>query len=686
MQSPFTTSRGRAPARVRVSLFAVALLALVGLGQAAEPGPGPDNFFQNERMTGAELSPDGLTVALTTASSRQGRVRLVALDLKTMKLTPVVAFDDSDVASFHWVNDHRLVFSLSDRQASLGKLEEDGDAGGLYGVDADGGHLRLLIRQNWGSWLVRGDDRQALPPNTVFLSTIGDRTSDEVYVYRYEEFDVKHIDFRRLQRLDTMRGRAVDIDTPPRTSGWVFDNQGRLRVITTVEDNRTKVLARSVDSDTWNELGAFETYFPGNAFTPRYIDEHGTLYVDSSRNGNTQAVWTYDLEHRQFGADAFLQTERYDIAPQFLSVDGKLAGLRYVVDAQVTQWLDPKLDALQAIVDKKLPTTVNELHVASRGNGRFVVIHAFSDRVPGLWFLYQLADGKLVTLGNEQPDIDPKQMATLEQVHYPARDGLDIPAWLTVPHGAARKDLPLVVLVHGGPFGRGREWGWNPQLQFLAARGYAVLEPEFRGSTGYGSKLFVAGWKQWGLGMQNDVADGVKWAVAQGIVDPKRVCIAGASYGGYAALMGLVNDPDIYRCGIDWVGVTDIDLLFNSRWSDLSDAWKRYGLPKLVGDPKTSAAQFKATSPIEQVARIRAPVLLAYGGKDLRVPLEHGERFHAALMRQPGARSQWIVYENEGHGWRTVETRIDFWNRAAKFLDDTSACIDAARDPEYARR
>jgi dipeptidyl aminopeptidase/acylaminoacyl peptidase len=659
-----------AACRSAVRAFAsIALCAASHLGLAADHGPAPDDFFQNPRMTAAEMSPDGQTVALAIATSRKGRVRLVSLDLKTMKLTPVVAFDDSDVHRFHWVNDHRLVFSLHDRQASLAQMREQGDAGGLYGVDSDGSHLRLLIRQNWGSWVVHGEDQQALPPNTEFLSAIGDRTSNDVYVFKYEEYDRKHIDFRRLQRLDTVRGRAVDIETPPHTAHWVFDPQGQLRVIMTVHDNSTKVLARDSADAPWSELAAFETYFPASSFSPEFIDEHGTLFVDSRRAGNTAAVWTYDLAQRRFGPEAFLHTDRYDLDPKFLQVDGKLAGLRYVADAQVTQWLDPKLDALQAVIDKRLPTTVNELHVASRGDGRHVVIHAFSDRVPGLWFLYSVADGKLVSLGNEQPEIDPKRMARLEQVHYAARDGLDIPAWLTVPHDAERKNLPLVVLVHGGPFVRGREWDWNPESQFLAARGYAVLEPEFRGSTGYGSQLFVAGWKQWGLAMQNDVADGVKWAVAQGIADPKRVCIAGASYGGYAALMGLVNDPDLYRCGIDWVGVTDIDLLFDSHWSDLSDAWKRYGLTKLVGDQASHAEQFKATSPIAQVARIHSPVLLAYGGKDERVPLEHGEKFHDALMKQPGARSEWIVYDNEGHGWRSVDTRIDFWSRAARFLD-----------------
>src|SRR5450830_808309 len=153
----------------------------------------------------------------------------------------------------------------------------------------------------------------------------------------------------------------------------------------------------------------------------------------------------------------------------------------------------------------------------------------------------------------------------------------DIPAWLTLPHGGAGKKLPMVVLVHGGPYVRGHVWGWNANAQFLASRGYAVLEPEFRGSTGYGFDHFKAGWKQWGLAMQNDIADGTRWAIAGGVADPRRICIAGASYGGYATLMGLVNDPELYRCGIDWVGVTDIDLLFSGHWSfssDLPDDYK----------------------------------------------------------------------------------------------------------------
>jgi dipeptidyl aminopeptidase/acylaminoacyl peptidase len=214
---------------------------------------------------------------------------------------------------------------------------------------------------------------------------------------------------------------------------------------------------------------------------------------------------------------------------------------------------------------------------------------------------------------------------------------------------------------------RGGDWRWDPYSQFLASRGYAVLEPEFRGSTGFGHQHFKAGWKQWGLAMQNDVADGTRWAIQQGIAEPKRICIAGASYGGYAALMGLVNDPDLYKCGINWVGVTDIGLMYSITWSDESEAGKKYGLPVLVGDPQKDADQLKATSPIQQASRIKQPLLMGYGGLDERVPLKHGTDFLDAVTKT-NTNVEWVVYNEGGHGWRLLKDNIDWWTRVEKFL------------------
>jgi dipeptidyl aminopeptidase/acylaminoacyl peptidase len=247
-----------------------------------------------------------------------------------------------------------------------------------------------------------------------------------------------------------------------------------------------------------------------------------------------------------------------------------------------------------------------------------------------------------------------------------------LPVWLTLPPGKTQRQLPMVVLVHGGPWVRGGTWDWDAEAQFLASRGYAVLEPEFRGSTGYGKQLFLAGWKQWGLKMQDDVADATRWAIAQGYAAPQRICIAGASYGGYATLMGLLNDPDLYQCGIDWVGVTDIELMYDSGWfysSDLSSDWKQYGMPALIGDRVKDADQLRATSPLRQAARIRQPLLLAYGGADRRVPITHGYQFRDAVRAGGNTRVEWVEYGEEGHGWYLPHNRIDFWGRVERFLD-----------------
>ena len=226
----------------------------------------------------------------------------------------------------------------------------------------------------------------------------------------------------------------------------------------------------------------------------------------------------------------------------------------------------------------------------------------------------------------------------------------------------------MVVLVHGGPWVRGGEWEWEPQSQFLASRGYVVIEPEFRGSVGFGFKHFRSSWKQWGLTMQDDVADAAQWAIKQGYADPKRVCIAGASYGGYATLMGLIRNPELFRCGVEWVGVTDIDLMYSITWSDASDRWKRYGMPRMVGDRKQDAAQLAATSPIKLADKVTQPLLMAYGGVDERVPIEHGTQFRDAV-RKTNQKVEWVVYADEGHGWLLPANRIDFWTRVERFLD-----------------
>ncbi len=638
------------------------LLACLIAGTAAASPPSAETIFRHALFGEAKLSPNGSLVAIRLRT-KESRDRLAVLDLQTMKITEVASFDGSDVNRFEWVNDQRLVFNLTDRDAALGEMDA---APGLFAVNADASGYRPLV-DRVGRFLRDGNERQLLPWNTFLLGSIGRQDSNEVFVFKPEHLNAKEVDYRKLQRLNTITGRVDEVESPVHSVAWVTDRNGELRIAVTEHNAMNAIHARDTATGQWTKLVEFEDH-SDQVMTPLYLDDAGHLYVSTRHGRDTQAVYTYDLAARKLSDQPVIYSEKYDLEPSFVTTGGKVLGMRFTVDAETTKWLDPEMQALQKTVDRALPSTVNQISVAERGDGKYVLVHSYSDTSPGVFYLFNTRERKLLKLGSANPDIDPKAMSPMDPVRYKARDGLEIPAYLTLPNGAARKNLPMVVLVHGGPNVRGEDWGWNPEVQFLASRGYAVLQPEFRGSTGFGDRHFKAGWKQWGLAMQDDIADGVKWAIDQGIADPKRICIAGASYGGYAVLMGLAKDPSLYRCGVEWIGVTDINLLYTVRWSDASDIAKAYGMPKLVGDPVTDAAQLKATSPIENAAKIRAPLLMAYGGLDQRVPIIHGEKFRDAV-KPHNPNVEWIVYSREGHGWRKPETVVEFWTRVERFLE-----------------
>jgi dipeptidyl aminopeptidase/acylaminoacyl peptidase len=340
--------------------------------------------------------------------------------------------------------------------------------------------------------------------------------------------------------------------------------------------------------------------------------------------------------------------------------------VHYDAVAPGTVWFDPAMKALQAMIDARLPGLVNRLDPASCGCAQRVLVTSHSDRQPALYFLYDRSDDSLIAIGSSRPAVNPRQMADTDFFHIKARDGLEFPVYVTKPHG--KGPWPTVVLVHGGPWLRGWHWRWDPESQFLASRGYLVVKPEFRGSTGYGDALQIAGNRQWGLKMQDDIADATIWAAKQGLADPQRTCIAGASYGGYAALMGLVRYPDLYRCGVASSAVSDINLMYDAYWSDMGEDYKTWGMPVLVGDKAKDAAQLTATSPLAQAAKIQRPLLLAHGGLDERVPITHASKLLSALESNH-APVTWIEFKDEAHGWKKAANRIAYYERMQQFLD-----------------
>ena len=676
---PFLTSRLRAAALAACSTFALAAHAQAPAAGAPTPAviiKAPDtapvplaSFFDNASFTGAQLSPNATALAVRFGGSGQ-RQRLAVINLATSSIKVVGYLSDGDVGEFQWVNDNRLVFTSGDRTVGAGEVRY---GPGLFAVDRDGANPRQLVSTSADMGTDHSASRALLPYTTFLVRQNGRQDNDSVYVTSPKYAENGDVDYVNLLHLNTLTGRTTTVERPAATTNWLLDHQGEPRLATSLEKNIKTVWYRDAGAgDNWRKLVSGDVFTGGKGvFTPIAFAPDGTLYVETNAGADKQSLHTYDFATSSVKREAVVELADYDFQGGLVTTQDKLLGVRYLSDAYGTIWYDKRMQAIQADIDKRLPNTVNTIGVAPRAATPWVLVSSYSDQQPSRYTLYNTETQLFNFVGDSRPAIDARRMGTQEAVRYTARDGLVIPAWLTLPHGSTRKNLPMVVLVHGGPYVRGGSWGWNADAQFLASRGYAVLEPEYRGSTGFGSKHFRAGWKQWGLAMQDDIADGAKWAIKEGIVDPKRICIAGASYGGYATLMGLINDPGLYKCGIDWVGVTDIKLTYTGAWSardDWGTTYRQYGMPKLVGDLVKDAAQLQATSPIEQAARITQPLLLAYGGSDMRVPIYHGTRFYDAVSKT-NKDVEWVVYGEEGHGFRLPKNSIDFWGRVEKFLD-----------------
>ena len=645
-----------------------ALAACSSLACAAAPPPA-QQFFESAFYKDAELSPSGRYVALRVGDVKM-RDRLMVFDVEHLSLVGGARLSEYDIGDIRWVNDKRLVFTVVDHQAAPGDRRY---APGLYGINSDGKGLRQLADHTYYGAMSTGTHiRSRMEPwNTYLMPQDGAQDSDSIYVRRPIWEENGHVILRTdLVKLDTVTGQSTGVSRPTQAQSWMLDHKGQPTIMMSEKDGKETVHYRNAEG-VWRELATFDAYGKGHSgIAPIGFYDDKRLLVKTRMKGDKLALHMLDLATGKIDPEPLVALADFDFYGSLIYSGKRLVGIRYVADGRATAWFDEGLKAAQAEIDKKLPGTINVVTPPAAPETPWVLVTSYSDRQPRLYILYNTSTHELKGIGSEHPAIKPAEMGREDFVKYKARDGLEIPAWLTLPAGGG-KNLPLVVLVHGGPYLRGNEWGWDADAQFLASRGYAVLEPEFRGSTGYGARLFGAGLKQWGLAMQDDIADGVKWAVGKGIADGKRVCLMGGSYGGYATLMGLIRDPDLYRCGVAYAAVTDIPLLFSSGMSllsDLPDDYRRYGAPVLVGDVEKDAAQLEATSPLKQAARLKRPLLLAHGSDDRRVPVPHFQKMRSALQ-DAHADAEFVEYAGEGHGWSLLATRLDFWGRVEKFLD-----------------
>jgi dipeptidyl aminopeptidase/acylaminoacyl peptidase len=629
--------------------------------------PQAEDFAAPPAIADVEVSPSGRRMAILVAGPN-GRMRLGVMDLDPVGTPRVVSsFSDADVKNVSWINEERLVFDAF----------QDGPVvkpwgGGVFAVNHDGSEQVQLIA--WARHTDREGSRitsKILPYGWYLHSTVDDGSND--VLVRREVRDARDdVVAVQLSRLDTKsRGiRSLNAGIPSGVRQWLLDAAKTPRMLVARREGRNIVYWQDPAGADWTEVADFNEYTePG--FTPLWVEQDGTIIVSARRKDDFAALHRFDPRSKRVEPEPLAHVRGFDLSNR-LEVDSRshrLLGVHTVVDRPMSVWFDENLQRLQRSIDAAMPPDrFNRIHCGRCESARFFVVHSASDRRAGEYFLFDRSKSTMESLGLARPRIAEATQGRRSFHRVAARDGLSLPVYVTHPPGADPKlALPAVLIAHGGPWVRGGSLQWSADAQFFATRGWRVLEPEFRGSRGYGFKHFRAGWKQWGGAMQDDLADTVQWAAKQGLIDPARVCIVGASYGGYAALMAPIVHPGVFKCAASFVGVTDINLMYDISWSDLSEEWRRYGMPTLIGDQDKDAALLAASSPLKRVAELKIPVLLTHGGEDRRVPIEHSRKFVSAA-RNANVAVESHEYPDEGHGFWNPANRADHYRRVEAFL------------------
>ncbi len=640
-------------------------------------------LYADADMASVAISPTGRYV--TWLAPKNQRINLAILDRETKQVRWLTNMKEESVVSFTWAKKDRLLFAQQ-----FGGREQYG----MFACDPDGGNLVVINKlervESTADGAGQGDAAASERDLAKSLVSLLPKDPDHILMNRIRGNSF----LGDLIKVNIRTGKeTVEERNYINARVWIADADGAVRAaICTDFEQPIEIKYRHDVKSEWRTVGEFSkdlSMFLEEAapvephWRPSVFAKDGhTLYVKSFLESDKSAIRTFDPENGAWGPVLFTHerveagdrlanyrrgglSSRAAVDGLIFNAEGELAGIGYDHELPEVKWFDPKAAKLARDIDAALAGTHNTIVSASSDQTK-MVIRAWSDRDPGTFYLYDSTKQEMSSLGRARNGIDPKQMAAMRPIQFKARDGLEIPGYLTFPVGREPKNLPLIVHPHGGPFGPRDVWSYDPDVQFLANRGYAVLQVNYRGSGGYGLEFQLGGYKQFGRKMQDDLSDGVKWCIAQGYADANRVGIFGASYGGYAVLAGLTLTPELYCCGVDYVGVADIEGRGGPR-SFTGPRISRENRAIRELDPVKDIEIIRATNPVDHVAAIRAPLFAAYGKNDPRVRFDQWQLLEARL-KQHHKPYEIMIEENEGHGFRKIENKLEFYRRVEKFL------------------
>ena len=617
-------------------LFVLAVLFLVWpvcpVFAAMPPLLPMEDFFRNPDTAAFSISPDGTRLAF--ARPWQHRMNVYVREISTGVEKRITSATERDIAGFFWKGSDKIVYAQ--------------DSGGdenfhVYITDIKGGEPRDLT-----------------PFEKVKAGILDDLEDDPVHMLI--EMNNRNPEIFDVYRCNINTGELELLaENPGNITGWMTDHDGKLRGAAATDGVNTSILYRTTEADEFRVL--ITTNFK-ETFTPvMFAYDNKLMYVESNLSRDKTAIYTFDPEKNQI-LDLIFEHDSVDVGGILHSKKRKvITGFVYLTDRRHYKFVDADREELQKSLEAFFPNY--EVSVADIDDDeRRVIVRTYSDRTRGTYYLFDRQDNSMSKLADLSTWLKEENMAPMKPITYTARDGLTIHGYLTLPVGVNQQNLPLVVIPHGGPSARDA-WGFDSEAQFLANRGIAVLQVNFRGSVGYGKAFWQAGFKQWGRKMQDDVTDGVLWAVEQGIADRKRLAIYGGSYGGYAALAGATFTPELYACAVSYVGPSNIFTLLES----IPPYWKPFIEMEYeeIGDPSKDKELLEKVSPVFHAERIKIPLFVAQGANDPRVNKAESDQIVEAV-RKTGKEVVYMVKDNEGHGFQNEENRFDFYRTMEEFF------------------
>ena len=592
------------------------------------------DFFRNPKAAAYTLSDDGKYLAFL--APWQDRLNVWVQSVGSGEPKRLTAVTDRDLAGVSWKGSGTVLF------------EKDNGGDENY-------HLFAVSREG-------GEPRDLTPFPGVKASIIDDLENNPDHILIQTNQRNKEVFDAYLLNVQTGKIELV-AQNPGNINAWITDWDGHIRAATTTDGVNTSLLYRKTEADPWKTV--LTTNFR-ESFEPQcFTFDNQNLYGVSNLGRDKSAAVEFDPET---GKEVRVIYENPDVDVSRIAYSRKrkvLTFVTYVDSKPEMAFLDSETEKAYKTLREQLPG-YQVARVSEDHDEENYVVLTTGDRTLGSYYLFNIGSGALQKLADLGPWLQESQMAEMIPVEYQARDSVTIHGYLTLPKGRDPKRLPVVVNPHGGPWARD-EWGFNPEVQFLANRGYAVFQTNYRGSTGYGRHFWELGFKQWGGTMQDDITDGTRWLIKEGIADPARIAIYGASYGGYAVLEALVKEPSLYAAGVDYVGVSNLLTFLDT----IPPYWKQEldMMHAMVGDPTADHALLEAHSPALNASKIQTPLFVAQGANDPRVNINESNQIVSAL-RKRGVTIEYMVKQNEGHGFNNQENQFDFYSAMEKFLDE----------------